>query len=169
MSDDAAAKSEKSAGPEDGETEGGPAVVLLDPCVEPELLRSIEAELGRSIRIVEPLPLDPDLPGPGDLAIVVPLDLGAVSGIDLVESLRARAESDAVPIAVTSAEPTRRRVRAALRAGATTWLRQPYEAEDWKRRLGPILDAAAEAEASAPDATEADAEDVATEAEEASA
>jgi CheY-like chemotaxis protein len=154
MSDGAnVAESEESAS-----NEGGPAVVLLDPCVEPELLRSIEAELGRSIRIVEPLPLDPDLPGPGDLAVIVPLDLGAVSGIDLVESLRARAESDGVPIAVTSAEPTRRRVRAALRAGATTWLRQPYEPDDWKKRLGPILEAAGQGRDPAADRTEAEAE-----------
>ena len=166
MSDEAeATESEEGSAPE--ESAEGPSIVLLDPMIEPDLQRSIESELGCSIRIQEPLPLDPDLPGPGDLAIVVPLDLGAVSGVDVIESLRARAEDDTPPIAVTSSEPTRRRVRAAFRAGAATWLVHPYEPEDWKQRLGPLLEARASDADPAPDATEEPADE--SEAEEASA
>ncbi len=149
------------------EAEVGDAVVLLDPTVDPAVVEAIEAALGCPIRNVAPLPLDPDLPGPGDLAVVVPLDLGSVSGLDLVESLRARAADGNLPIAVTSAEPTRRRVRAAMRAGATTWLRHPYDAEDWKQRLGPWLEEAARDEGSP--ASESEANEGEDEAEEASA
>ncbi len=150
---------------EEAEEPEGDAVVLLDPLAEPEIIAAIEAAIGHSVRVLDPLPLDPDLPGPGDLAIVVPLDLGSVSGIDLVESLRVRAQSEAFPIAVTSPEPTRRRVRAALRAGATTWLRQPYDAEDWQQRLAPHIVESAEQPGDTADAAEPSEE----ESEEASA
>lgn len=117
-----------------------PALVFLDPSLDEEWVAHLEEGLQCKVRIEESLPLADDFPCETDLAIIVPLDLGSVSGLDLLETIRRRTHGSSIPIAIASGFPTSRRVRAAMRAGASTWLLQPYELSEIQERLGLFLE-----------------------------
>lgn len=139
----------------DGPSEARIGVVFLDPEITDEVRSELEASLGTAIRVAEPLDLDPDLPGDDDGAIVVPWTLGSQCGLDLVEALRRRETEREITIVMASETPTRHKVSAALRAGASSFAHRPYDAEELLERLAGALSAeptpeAAESEESDP-------------------
>ena len=69
-------------------------------------------------------------------AVIVAWDLGGISGLDLVESLRRDPRTAGRRVAIATEAPTRESVLAALRWGAATVLQLPLEAGEVKQRLG---------------------------------
>ncbi|MGH0033722.1 MAG: hypothetical protein ACQGVK_01700 [Myxococcota bacterium] len=97
-------------------------------------LEALRAGLGMEVVALEAA--DPALDPTGARAVVVEWDLGARTGLDLVESLVRDPRLRGVPIALCSHTPTRARVAAALRAGAKSFLHRPLEAGELSARLG---------------------------------
>ena len=60
-------------------------------------------------------------------AIVIALDLGFQSGLDLLEAIRRTPELEARPVLIADAAPTRRRVECALWLGANGFCLRPYD------------------------------------------
>lgn len=127
-------------------------IVFLDPALSEASHEALSEAFGCSVEVESVSDLDPGLPRERDRAIVVPLDLGSQSGLDVVEALRSREFGRDVAIAVCDEQPTRQKVIAALRAGASTFAHRPYDPEELRRRLGDALEAA-------PEETEAGAEE----------
>lgn len=121
--------------PEPAEYAGAsaPALVLLDPALSEEQREGMVQALGLPVRSLDPTRIDAEPPQPGDLGVVVARDLLTLAGIDAVEHLRRK--GCGLPIALACAEATRALVRAAQRAGATTVIGLPYDAEEIRRRL----------------------------------
>lgn len=124
--------------PEPGEDET-PRIVILDPELTDEAREELASALGCAVLVLSPAELGPDFPSAADRAIVVPFRLPAQCGLDVVETLRLREHGREVPIAVADDEPTRSRVLAALRVGATSFALRPYDAEELRLRLGDAL------------------------------
>jgi len=68
-------------------------------------------------------------------AIVVEWNLQGQCGIDLLEALLYDERTRRVPVILASAAPTRSMVTAALRCGARSFTRKPYQADELRRRL----------------------------------
>ncbi len=130
-------------------TRSQPAFVFLDPLLSDAGREALEQGLGVPLRALHPAEFEQHPVQPSDLAVVVALDLGLLSGIDAVEQLRRG--GCRCPIALASAKPTRALVRAAQRAGATTVISQPYDLEELRRRLLVGTSAAALASSDAAD------------------
>jgi two-component system chemotaxis response regulator CheY len=110
--------------------------------VEPiESVRRGLGELSRPLGFrplgLEPAELrgEPDERVLGAAALVVPFDLAGCAGLELVEALAGEARLAAVPIVVAAERPTREQVFAALRAGARSFVRLPYEGEELRQRI----------------------------------
>ncbi len=128
--------------PEEGAPTGsGNALVFVDPRLEEGELRSLEEALGRPTRVCSEAELED---GSADAAaLVVPLELPTHSGLELVEAIRLRERrsdppSPPLPIIVVSKAPTRARVLLALRAGASSFAFQPYDADELRVRLASV-------------------------------
>ncbi len=127
----------------EAETEEGAderAVVFLDASLEPERVEELQQALGRPARAIDPLQIDLETLCEDAAALVVPWDLAGQPGLDLVESLARREAAAGIPIVMVSPEPTRARVLAALRAGATGFALQPYDPEELSARLAPVAE-----------------------------
>lgn len=116
------------------------AVVFIDAAPpEAERGQEIETALGRTCHWMDPGTLNAD--AMEDLAraaaIVIAFDLGNRCGLDLLESLQRDERTRGVRMAIGSAAPTHGSVAAALRAGARTFLCQPYDTTEIERRLFP--------------------------------
>lgn len=132
-------------------SEAAPLLVIEPDADERARLEAAANELGCEVRGVDPAELggDPceDLGEAG--ALVIAWDLGGRAGLDLLATLRRDPRTAAVPVALCKHAPTRAMVRAALAAGARTFLWAPVSAETLQERL---LVYAAEPEATdAPD------------------
>ncbi len=136
---------EAAESPEEDAPEGGgpPGLVFLDPELDEEACAELAEALGCPVRVLPPDELAPSFPGPADRGIVVPFALPAQCGLDLVETVRLREHGREVPIAVADEQPTRSRVLAALRVGATSVALQPYDPEELKQKLAAALEAIA--------------------------
>ena len=126
----------------EAEEERERALVFVDPELSQEDADGIGEALGVKTSRVDDSEL---LAGDADaldaaLAVVVAWDLAGQTALDLVESLCRTERAVEVPVVVASAEPTRGRVMAALRAGATSFARRPYDVEELRARLGPQLE-----------------------------
>lgn len=130
-----------SAGQDMDSAEMSPVLVFLDPELGSEAREAVATSLGCEAWVIDPEDLDPALHLEADRAFVIPMSLGTQSGLDLVEALRRREHGADVAIAVADEQPTRRKVIAALRAGASTFLHRPYDADEVRERLGHVLEA----------------------------
>ncbi len=70
-------------------------------------------------------------------AVVLDWDLGVCTGLDALFTLRRHATTRHVPVALASARPTRGMVTTAIREGARTFLRKPWNLEEVAGRLLP--------------------------------
>ncbi len=149
----AAAGAEEAAAeaPEEGAPTGsGNALVFVDPRLEEGELRSLEDALGRPTRVCSEAELED---GTADAAaLVVPFELPTRSGLEWVEAIRLRERScdpprPPLPIIVVSKAPTRARVLLALRAGASSFAFQPYDADELRVRLESVAASGATASA----------------------
>ena len=70
-----------------------------------------------------------------DRVLVVPWDMGGRSGLEFLEALRRDERLAGVRIVIASDAPTRGQVLAAMRAGAFSFLRRPYERAEIESRL----------------------------------
>jgi CheY-like chemotaxis protein len=143
----AAAGTSAATGPDETAHAGAPvapedappgAIVFIDAAPpEAERGQEIESALGRTCHWMDPATLNAD--AMEDLAqaaaIVISFDLGNRCGLDLLESLQRDERTRGVRMAVGSAAPTRGSVAAALRAGARSFLCQPYDTDEITRRL----------------------------------
>lgn len=112
------------------------AIWIIDPALDEKEGNALAAGLGRPVRLLAVRDLEEALEGGGAEGIVVAWDQGGWSGLDLVESLR-RASGPLLPIVVAAPVATRGRVAAAVRAGASAFVLQPYEPGELARRLPP--------------------------------
>jgi hypothetical protein len=114
------------------------AIVFIDAAPpEAERGQEIESALGRTCHWMDPGTLNAD--AMEDLAraaaIVIAFDLGNCCGLDLLEFLQRDERTRGVRMAIGSVAPTHGSVAAALRAGARTFLCQPYDTGEIERRL----------------------------------
>ena len=115
---------------------GGPGSTILfvsDRDAERESLEELAEALGWPVSVTSADRIDPDCVAEAG-AIVVPWVVGGRSGLEIVESL-AGSSSDGVPLLMSAEQPTRTMVMAALRAGAASFVRRPYEGEELRRRI----------------------------------
>lgn len=114
----------------------GPLLLLDGDGVTRDAITQLAEELGREIQLIDPA----EMPGLDDeafdhaVAFVLAWNLCGRSGIELVEALRRRPSTRGKPIFLASEIPTRGMVRAALRAGATSFLMRPYDADEMRAR-----------------------------------
>jgi CheY-like chemotaxis protein len=116
-------------------------VAIVDPDPDaPQQAEALAGFLRRPVVHVDPTALaarDPEAVERVGSAgvVVVAWDLGGRAGLELVETLRRDARTRDARLALASEAPTRGMVEAALRAGASSFLAKPYDAEELRRRL----------------------------------
>lgn len=116
-----------------------PALVVIDPSpAQRERLAAAADALGG----VPVVALAPGVLGPAALAalagargVVVAWDLGVRAGLDVVEALAHDPATGGVPAALAVEAPTRVHIELALRAGARTVVRRPYDPGEIARAL----------------------------------
>ena len=124
---------ENEASAEDASEAG--TLLFLDPALDEERARALAEGLGLEMASVEPARFDPAEVGAEVAALAIRWDLGVQTGLDVVESLRRGEATRELPILVLSEAPTRGRVRAAMRAGATSFSPYPYDPQELAARL----------------------------------
>jgi len=120
-------------GPAENGAPGSTILFLADRDTEQESLEELAGTLGWPVSVSTADRLDATcLEDAG--AIVVPWLVGGRSGLEIVESLTG-GEGERAPVLMSSEKPTRPMVMAALRAGASSFVRRPYQGEELRRRI----------------------------------
>ncbi|MDJ0847885.1 MAG: hypothetical protein QNK04_05790 [Myxococcota bacterium] len=140
---------ERSASDE-GASESEAALLFLDPRLEESEAQALEGALGRPVRVCSEDDVNEAVAEAQ--ALVVPFELPTRSGLEWVEAIRLRERScdpprPPLPIIVVSKAPTRARVLLALRAGASSFAFQPYDADELRVRLESVAASGATASA----------------------
>ena len=145
------AKAEAEAG---DEADAGTTLVVIDGSEDDRIaIEALEDDLELPVWAIDPEQIS--VAGFEELsdaaAILVDWDLGAYSGLEMLQALRTHPTTARMRIALASANATRRRVMTALRHGADTFVMKPYDAAEIRARLGFATEAP---DADAPPAPE---------------
>jgi len=123
---------------------GEPAsVVFVDLCDEDrDAAEDLEEALGWPVWTLEPGELRADeLDELGEAgAIVIDWDLGVRPGLAYLEVFRNDERTRHIPVIMASARPTAAMVRAALHAGAESFVTKPWDAAELRSRLQRLLE-----------------------------
>lgn len=114
-----------------GESDEPRTLLVVDPDEsERGRLEELESSLPLRVTSIDPADLVAQLENAGEPGVViVAWDLGGRSGLELVESLACDPRTAGARFALASEAPTRGRVEAAFRAGASGFLFRPYDTE----------------------------------------
>ncbi len=101
-----------------------------------EAIEALATALGWELSLVDPAELFRDEDRYADTsAIVVPWAVGGRSGLEIAESLARHPLTRHLRVVMASEAPTRAQVEAALRAGAASFVHQPFEERELRARL----------------------------------